>query len=318
MSRLFILVALLAWLGSVPAFAAFPDKAINLVVTYAAGGEADVQLRVVARYLEKEFGVPFVIRNVVGASGQIGWDQVARAQADGYTWVNINLPQMVTQPAARETAYRLESFEPLILFREQATALATAADSKVTLPGLVAAARKQPGQVPLGIGGKWTQHDLGFYLFEAAAKVRFSQVDVDGQAEINQLLLGRHLDAAFGNVSAFQRMSSKFRILAVASKERTPELPDSPTFEEQGFPGVVSVVTMGLGVARGTPGSLVETIAARVYQLFKTNQALSKDLEKVGGSPWFLLDREQSIRYIGEKRTAILDALEARGMKLRK
>src|SRR5579871_1337517 len=183
-------LALLCCTASLSAYGAFPEKPINLVVTYAAGGEADVQLRVVGRYLEKEFGVPFVVRNVVGASGQVGWDQVARGQADGYTWVNMNLPQMVTQPAARETTDRLENFEPLILFREQATALATAADNSVTLSGLIAAARRQPGQVPLGVGGKWTQHDLGFYLFEAAARVSFSEVDVDGQAEINQLLLG--------------------------------------------------------------------------------------------------------------------------------
>lgn len=317
MSRIVILAACMFCIMGSRAFAAFPEKPVNLVVTYAAGGDADVQLRVAARYLEKEFGVPFIVRNVVGASGQIAWDQVARGPADGYTWVNINLPQMVTQPAARETSYRLENFEPLILFREQATALATAADSKVTISDLVSAARKDPGQVPLGVGGKWTHHDLGFYLFEAAAKARFAEVDVDGQAEINRLLLGHHLGAAFGNVSAFQRMSSQFRVLAVASKARTPELPDSPTFEEQGFPGVISVVTMGLGMAKGAPAPLVESIAARVHRLFKTNQQLSKDLERVGGSPWFLLDREQSIRYMGEKRAVILDALRARGMKLR-
>ena len=317
MSRLVVLVASLAWLAGLPALAAFPEKPITLVVTYAVGGDADVQMRVVARYLEKEFSVPFVVRNVVGASGQLAWDQVARGQTDGYTWVNINLPQMVTQPAARETTYRLENFEPLVLFREQATALATAAESKVTISELVSAARKQPGQLPLGVGGKWTHHDLGFYLFEAAANVRFSEVDVDGQAEIVQLLLGRHLDAAFGNVPGFLRMGSKIRILAVASKGRTPELPDAPTFEELGFPGVVSVVTMGIGVAKGTPLTLVNSIAPRLHRLFKTNQELTKDLEKVGGSPWFLLDREQSIRYIAEKRGLILGALKARGMKLR-
>lgn len=300
-----------------PAVAAFPDRPVTIVVTYSAGGEADVQIRIVARYLEKEFGVPFVIRNVVGASGQTGWDEVARGKPDGYTWVNLNLPQIVTQPAVRDTVYKTDSFECLILFREQATALAVRAENKSTLAELVEAARKQPGKVTIGVGGKWTQHDLGFFLFEAATKANFAEVDIDGQAELNRLLLGGHVQGGFGNVSAYYRLGDKVRVLAVASKTRTPELPNVPTFEEAGFPGVVSQVTMGLGVAKGTPSQIVESVSARLHQLFKTNETLNKDLEKAGGSPWFLLSREESIRYIREKRAVIVNALKDRGIKVR-
>lgn len=81
-----------------------------------------MQIRIVARYLEKVFGVPLVIRNIGGAFGQAGLDEVARGKADGYTWVNLNLRMIVAQPAVRDTAYKTDSLEPLILFREQATA----------------------------------------------------------------------------------------------------------------------------------------------------------------------------------------------------
>ena len=143
-----LVVSLALMLCSRVAIAAFPDRPITLVVTYSAGGEADVQLRIVAKYLEKEFGVPFIIRNVVGAGGQVGWDKVALEPADGYTWVNYNLPQIVVQPLVRHTGYTPQNFEPLILFRDDPSVLAMPKDDAITVQALVDEARKKPGQRP--------------------------------------------------------------------------------------------------------------------------------------------------------------------------
>lgn len=74
---------------------------------------------------------------------------------------------------------------------------------------------------------------------------------------------------------------------------------------------------MGVGVPRGTPPEIVEQLSARLYKLFKTNDSLNKDLEKAGGSPWFLLNREESIRLFEDKRVAILNAYKSRGIKIR-
>lgn len=296
--------------------AAFPDKPITIIVTYSAGGGADVQIRIVARYIEKELGVPIVVRNVVGGGGQTGWDTAAKSKPDGYTWVNINLPQLISQPAVRETGYTAQSFEPLVMFRDEPSALAVRADNPKSLHDLITDAKKQPGKVSMGTTGKWLHTDLALALFEDSAKVSFAEVNVEGQTELNRLLLGGHVQAGFGNTSAFYRLD-KIKVIAVAGKKRTPVLPDVPTFEELGFPGVDSPVTMGVGVPKGTSPEIVNQLSARLYKLFKTNDSLNKDLEKAGGSPWFLLNREESIRLIEERRVAILNAYKSRGIKIR-
>ena len=310
------LAAGLLLLAPCTAMAAFPEKPITLIVTYSAGGEADVQTRIVARHLEKEFGVPFVIKNVVGAGGQAGWDELARSAPDGYTWVNYNLPQVVIQPAVRQTAYKLESLEPLVLYRDDPSVLAVRKDDPITLQQLIERARKEPGKVPVAVTGKWTQHHLSFLFLESSAKVKFGEVNVDGQAEVNRLLLGGHVAAGFGNSSAFYRMQDQTRVLAVASKVRMSTLPNAPTFEEQGIKGVLSSVIMGLAVVKGTNPALMNQLSARIHKMFQTNQALKQDLEKAGVNP-VVLDRTASVKLVAESRSAILDALKGHGIKVR-
>lgn len=305
---------LLSWPFS--AMAAFPERPITLIVTYSAGGEADVQTRIVARHLEKEFGVPFVIKNVVGAGGQAGWDELARSAPDGYTWGNYNLPQVVIQPAVRNTVYKLESLEPLILYRDDPSVLAVRKDDTITLKELIERARQQPGKVPMAVTGKWTQHHLSFLFLQSSTKTKFGEVNVDGQAEVNRLLLGGHVVAGFGNSSAFYRMQDQTRVLAVAAKSRISTLPNAPTFEELGIHGVLSSVIMGLAVVKGTDPELLNQVSARIYKMFQTDDALKQDLEKAGVTP-AVLDRSASIKLVSESRSAILNALKEQGVKVR-
>lgn len=312
--KIVLSLLVLAWPFS--AMAAFPEKPVTLIVTYSAGGEADVQTRIVARHLEKEFGVPFVIKNVVGAGGQAGWDELARSTPDGYTWVNYNLPQVAIQPAVRNTVYKLESLEPLILYRDDPSVLAVRKDDPITLKELIERAQQQPGKVPMAVTGKWTQHHLSFLFLQSSTKTKFGEVNVDGQAEVNRLLLGGHVVAGFGNSSAFYRMQEQTRVLAVAAKSRISTLPNAPTFEELGIHGVLSSVIMGLAVVKGTDPELLQQISARIYKMFQTNEALKQDLEKAGVTP-AVLDRSASIKLVSESRSAILDALKEQGIKIR-
>ena len=307
-------LATLSLLVAAPAFSAFPEKPITLIVTYSPGGEADVQMRIVARHLEKEFGVPFIVKNVVGAGGQMGWDEVARGKPDGYTWVNYNLPQVVIQPAVRKTIYSVDSLEPLILFRDDPSVLAVRKDDPLTLSQLVEMARKEPGKVPVAVTGKWTQHHLSFLFLESAAKIQLGEVNVDGQAEVNRLLLGGHVKAGFGNSSAFYRMTDQVRIIAVAAPKRADTLPDSPTFTEQGMNGVLSSVIMGLAVAKGTPPDIMKSVSGRLQKMFATNEELKADLTKAGATP-VVLNREESVSAVKESQTAILQMLKDRGIK---
>lgn len=303
-------------LGSGAALAAFPEKPITLVVTYSAGGEADVQMRIVARHMEKEFGVPFVIKNVVGAGGQAGWDDIARGSKDGYTWVNYNLPQVVIQPAVRKTTFTLDGLEPLILFRDDPSVLAVRLDDPITLKEIVEKAQKEPAKVPVAVTGKWTQHHLSFLFLEASAKAKFGEVNVDGQAEVTRLLLGGHVVAGFGNSSAFYRLDKQARTIAVAAKKRVATMPNVPTFEELGYKGVLSSVIMGLAVAKGTDPKIIDDVSARLARMFATNDALKKDLETAGAPP-VVLNRAQALELVAESKGPILEAVKKQGVQTR-
>jgi len=310
-----VLSCLLTLASTLAAQATFPEKPITLIVTYSAGGEADVQVRIVARHMEKEFGVPFVVKNVVGAGGQAGWDEVARGATDGYTWVNFNLPQVAIQPAVRKTVFKLESLEPLVLFRDDPSVLAVRKDDPTTLQQLLDKARQQPGKLPIAVTGKWTQHHLTFLFLESAAKTKFAEVNVDGQAEVNRLLLGGHVTAGLGNSSAFYRMQDQAKVLAIAAKKRISTLPNTPTFDELGVKGVYSSVIMGLAVAKGTSPDIINTVSERLYKMFKTNDALKQDLEKAGVTP-ALYNRDEAIKLVAESRGPILEALKEHGIKV--
>lgn len=308
-----IAVSVILTVGVQAAMAAFPERPVTLIVTYSAGGEADVQMRIVGKYLEKEFGVPFIVKNVVGAGGQIGWDKVARDEPDGYTWVNYNLPQIIVQPMVRHTNYSPESFEPLILFRDDPSVLAVRKDDPITLKDLIAEARKEPGKVPIATTSKWTQHDLTFQYLQDAAKAEFIQVPVDGQAEVNLMLLGKHVRAGFGNSSAFYRLRDKYNVIGVAAKKRSEMLPDAPTFAEQGFPGVLSSVVMGIAVAKGTDPKLVKNLSVRLYRMFETNAELRKALENAGAPP-VVFNRDEAKKVIAETAETISATLKAHGV----
>ena len=89
-------------------------------------------------------------------------------------------------------------------------------DDAITVQALVDEARKKPGQIPIAVTGKWTQHDLTFQFLKDAAKVNFLEINVDGQAEVNLMLLGKQVRAGFGNSSAFYRMRDQYKVIAVA------------------------------------------------------------------------------------------------------
>jgi len=265
----------------------YPRRPVQMIVAFPAGGGTDVGARVLASIAEKEFGQPIMVVNKVGAGGQVGWTEAARARPDGYTIAFINLPGMNTiiLDPERKAMFGIDSFVPLINQVVDAGIIWVKGDSPYrSLHDLLEAARKAPGKISACTTGILSDDHLAILMVNEAAKTDFRIVHFDGGAQQLTAILGGHVEVAFDNVGggAVKRMQSgEVRVLAVMDKERSKFMPDVPTTTELGFPTVVSSSSRGVAVPKGTPPAVMKALEAAFAKAMANPEHIRK-LEDVG------------------------------------
>ncbi len=265
----------------------YPRRPVQMIVAFPAGGGTDVGARVLASIAEKEFGQPIMVVNKVGAGGQVGWTEAARARPDGYTIAFINLPGMNTiiLDPERKAMFGVDSFVPLINQVVDAGIIWVKGDSPYrSLHDLLEAARKAPGKISACTTGILSDDHLAILMVNEAAKTDFRIVHFDGGAQQLTAILGGHVEVAFDNVGggAVKRMQSgEVRVLAVMDKERSKFMPDVPTMAELGFPTVVSSSSRGVAVPKGTPPAVMKALEAAFAKAMANPEHIRK-LEEVG------------------------------------
>ncbi len=248
--------------------ATFPaGKPISIIIPFAPGGSVDSGFRVIAPALEKQLNTRVDIVNKAGAGGQTGITEFVRsAKPDGLTLVNIGLPTVLTQYLIpeRKAIFKRSSFRPIAQSWSGAYGVAVAAASPVKdFPGLIAEAKKRPGEVTIGDSGLLAGPHLMVALLEKAAGVKFRSVHFDGGAAANAALLGRHVEAMAGGASDFSAANAAgtVRMLAVATNRQHANLPGVPTMESLGTPLLFQTI-QGVAAAAGTPEPLVRRLEA--------------------------------------------------------
>ena len=122
-----------------------PDRAITMIVAFAAGGGTDAAARLIARFMERDLGQSVVVLNRPGAGGEIGFSELARARPDGLTIGFINTPHILTLPMERQARFRLEDFSLIGNIVDDPGGLWVRADSDIrSFADLIAAARARP------------------------------------------------------------------------------------------------------------------------------------------------------------------------------
>nr|WP_267135296.1 tripartite tricarboxylate transporter substrate binding protein [Halomonas dongshanensis] len=227
---------LLSGLMVTPALADFPEKRIEIVVGYAAGGGTDVLARTIAPYLEEYLGnnASVVIKNMPGASGQIGVTEVAQAAPDGYTIGTYNLPGMMARTLDREAAFDADSFTYLANVVDDPNVIVTPKSSAIdTMDKLVDAAREGAVTVSMSsLGG-----DDHFFLMNVADVTggEYTPVPFSGSAPARSALMGGHVTMGIVNISEVINFRDELNVLGIATQERSPLADDVPTFAEQGY-----------------------------------------------------------------------------------
>ena len=241
----------------------FPDRPLAMVLAFPAGGGTDVAARPLARIMEKYLGQPIVVSNRPGASGEIGFTELARSKPDGYTIGFINTPTIVTIPLERPaTRFRLDDFAPVLNIVDDPGAIWVRPDSPLrNLADLVEEARRRPGQVSYGTSGIGSDDHLAVLALERVTGTRFLHVPFAGGAPVRTATLSRQIDLAVTNIGEAigDFRQGLFRPLGQMGTARWPVMADVPTFREQGF-DVVEGSMRGLAAPAGLPRPVLDRL----------------------------------------------------------
>jgi len=236
----------------------FPSKPMTIIVPWEAGGGTDSLARAFANEAAKVFPVPFTVVNRAGGSGAIGHSSGMTARPDGYTVTMITFELCSYKPLKRsEISYT--DFKPVMQINEDPAAITVRADSPwTTLSEFLDYARAHPKEVTVGNSGPGAVWHLGALRLEKLAGVEFTHIPHDGAKPAVTQLLGGHISAvAVSPAEVLQyTQTGTLRCLGIMSEARFPEMPDVPTFREQGV-DLVHGTWRGLAVPKQTPDEIV-------------------------------------------------------------
>ncbi|ARP91823.1 hypothetical protein CAL14_17290 [Bordetella genomosp. 9] len=263
------------------AFAAWPERPVELIVGFAAGGGTDLTARTLAMFLEKELGGSVVVVNKPGASGALALGMVARAKPDGYTLGMTNMPGLLTLPIERNTGFTGADFTYLATLVRDPSAFSVKADSPYkSLQELIAAVRAKPGLISYGSTGVGTDDHLALVMFETATGTKMNHVPFNGAGPLRNSVLGGHADVGGMNLGeAMPYSGDKLRILAQASEKRSPLAPDVPTFKEQGV-DLVFASERGVIGPKGLPSEVEKKLADALAHIANDPEFQKKMLQQ--------------------------------------
>jgi len=266
----------------------YPDKSVRILVPYAAGGNTDAIARIMGNHLSEALGQQFVIENRAGASGAIAMESVARAPADGYMLAVMAAPQAAVLPAISKVKYdTVADFAPIsnIGFNSFILTIHPSLPVK-TVSDLVSYVKGSKTTLTYASGGPATHSNLTMVLFLQRAGLDVAAVHLKGGSELVNNVIGGHIPMAFLNAAdVFQQSAAgTVRALAVATKDRMPQLPDVPTMVESGFKDFVVVTWNGLVAPAATPAPIIEKLSAEVQKATRSPK-IAERLAAIGVTP---------------------------------
>jgi tripartite-type tricarboxylate transporter receptor subunit TctC len=272
------LATLAAVATSMAAAADYPSKTVNYVIPFGPGGESDISARLQEPVFKKLTGQSLAIQYKPGAGGAAGWSKLNDMTADGYTVMGTNLPHIVLQPMAKDVGYQTDDVTTVFWFHYTPDALLVPSGSPVkNLKDFIAAAKQAPGATTLSGSGTNSANHLAQQQFDKLAGIKTTYIPFKGTGASNAALLGSQVSGSWGYSTVQIKLGDQVRCLGVAMEQRHPQLPNCPTFKEQGF-DLVGGAYRGVAVPKSTPANI--------------QMKLASDLAKVNADPEFIRKME--------------------------
>jgi tripartite-type tricarboxylate transporter receptor subunit TctC len=240
---------------------AYPTRPITLVAPFPAGGPVDLIARILGEHMRQSLGQPVIVENVAGAAGSIGVGRVARAEPDGYTLIVGQWSTHVANAAIYKLQYdTLADFQPIALLSSNPGLIV----GRKSLPAnnlkeLIAWLKANPEKASQGTSGVGGIGHIGGVSFQNATGTKYQFVPYRGAAPMMQDLLAGNVDMLIDTptTSIPQIRSGNIKGFAVMSKTRLAAVPDLPTVDEAGTPGVYLLQWNAVWAPKGTPSNIV-------------------------------------------------------------
>jgi tripartite-type tricarboxylate transporter receptor subunit TctC len=275
------------FVGAVWAQEKFPSRPIQFIIPWAAGGGGTINAQALQPHFEKAIGGSVQIVNKPGGAGTIAWNFVANSPPDGYTTGIVN-PSTVVTLYTTKTGVPLDRFDPIAYTVYIPAGVVVRAESPwKTFKEFIDYAKANPGKVQMANSGHAAMYHIGIVGIEMAMGVKFTHVPFKGTGPCITALMGGHVDGSLNEISTLLPFveSKKFRILAVCSPNRSPAVPDAPTFKEFGFD--LDVGTWYAYVAaKGTPQDRLKKLHDAFRAGVESNEFKSL-YQKQGGMAMF-------------------------------
>ena len=281
--------------GILPAAAiadTWPSKPIRIIVSFPPGNSADMIAREVGPVLSQRLGQPVVIENRGGAGGVIGVDALAKSAPDGYTFGMSSLSPITIIPAVRrKLPYDpVRDLMPVGLAAKGPLFVMVRKDSPLnSLADLIAQSKANPGKLTYASLGAGTVSQLTTEAFKAASGAQITEVPYKGSAQALTDVVGGFVTVMFdGAASASAQIAAgTLKALGVTTLRRSPIVPDVPTFDETGLPGLKGFEAfgwIGLFAPAGTPREIVSRVQAELAQIVQS-PSVSQRLRTAGLEP---------------------------------
>jgi tripartite-type tricarboxylate transporter receptor subunit TctC len=258
----------------------YPSKPIRLIVPWPAGGGVDTAARIISQPLSERLGQAIVVDNRAGAAGNIGTALAAKEKPDGYTL----LMGSASPNAMNPHLYTSLGFDPIKDFA--AIALVYVVPSFLVVPAnspantaqeFIAYAKANPGKLNMGSGGVGSSQHLFGVMFTNATKIDVVHVAYKGTSPAETALIAGQVDFMLDPPTALPFVEAgKLKALAVAAPVKNPALPNVPTLDEVGVPGVHTSTFYGVMAPANTPKAIVDRLNREINSILQTDDVKAR------------------------------------------
>ena len=270
----------------------YPNRQIEIVVPFVAGGTTDTVARLIAQRFSERWSQPAIVNNRPGGGSTIGTNLVARTAPDGHTLlvttiafaINASLQKQPYDAIADFTAITEIASIPLMLVVHSSLPVKNVQE-------FIAYSKAQPSGLDYATSGPGTSTHVAAEMFKSMTGANLVHLPFKGNAEVLNALLGGHVKAHFGLVaSTLQHVrSGALRVLAVTTTKRLAALPDVPTIAELGYPGYEISSWQGVFAPAGTPKDIIGKLNAEIVQMLalpEVRERISREgADPVGSTP---------------------------------
>lgn len=289
-----------------PALADYPERPVNFIVPYGAGGGTDTGVRTWQPYMEKCLGGTIVVINRPGAGAVIGMAELAAAAPDGYTLGGTNTPNVYTTDIAGDVPYTLDSYAFLGTLVGGRSTIVVREDSPIkSIADLIEHAKANNGEVKVGLSALGGDDHFMLQQLSQASGLKFTYIPMTDSPTVRTALMGGHIDITAMSHAEAASSKGEVRPISVANDERVDIWPDTATLREQGYD-----ITQGsnhvISAPAGTPAEALDKWASCIETVAK-DESFRADAQK-RSVPLVVMNRAEVNDFI-KKDEQILKAL---------